>query len=72
MKAFKVNRNQQDYYRVDLPPRLFLDGKRRSVMAKTRREAIEKAEALIAKRKKGLNTDQIPSRRCRSWLDESY
>ena len=58
MKAFKVNRNQQDYYRVDLPPRLFLDGKRRSVMAKTRREAIEKAEALIAKRKKGLNTDR--------------
>jgi hypothetical protein len=32
MKAFKVNRNQQDYYRVDLPPRLLLDGKRRSVM----------------------------------------
>lgn len=30
MKAFKVNRNEQDYYRVDLPPRLFLDGKRRS------------------------------------------
>ncbi len=58
MKAFKVNRNQQDYYRVDLPPRLFLDGKRRSVMAKTRREALEKAEALIAKRKKGLNTDR--------------
>lgn len=58
MKAFKVNRNQQDYYRVDLAPRLFLDGKRRSVMAKTRREAIEKAEALIAKRKKGLNTDR--------------
>jgi integrase len=58
MKAFKVKRNQQDYYRVDLAPRLFLDGKRRSVMAKTRREAIEKAEALIAKRKKGLNTDR--------------
>jgi integrase len=58
MKAFKGNRNQQDYYRVDLPPRLLLDGKRRSVMAKTRREAIEKAEALIAKRKKGLNTDR--------------
>lgn len=58
MKAFRVNRNQQDYYRVDLRPRLFLDGKRRSVMAKTRREAIEKAEALIAKRKKGHNTDR--------------
>ena len=58
MKAFKVNRNQQDYYRVDLPPRLFLDGKRRSVMAKTRREAIEKAEAIVAKRKKGLNTNR--------------
>jgi hypothetical protein len=43
---------------VDLPPRLFLDRKRRSVLAKTRREAIEKAEALIAKRKKGLNTDR--------------
>ena len=32
MKAFKVNRNHQDYYRVDLPPRLFLDGKRHSVV----------------------------------------
>jgi hypothetical protein len=51
MKAFKIHRNQQDYYRVDLPPRLFLDGKRRSVMAKSRREAIEKAEELIAKRR---------------------
>src|SRR5262245_35923013 len=27
-------------------------------MAKTHREAIEKAEAIIAKRKKGLNTDR--------------
>lgn len=27
-------------------------------MAKPRREALEKAEALIAKRKKGLNTDR--------------
>jgi hypothetical protein len=52
-----VNRNQHDYYRVDLPPRLFLDRKR-SVLAKTRREALEKAEALIAKRKKGLDTDR--------------
>ncbi|MBS1858467.1 MAG: hypothetical protein JST11_24065 [Acidobacteria bacterium] len=58
MKAFKVNRNQQDYYRVDLSPRLFLDGKRRSVMATPRREALEKAEALIAKRKSGLNLDR--------------
>jgi hypothetical protein len=58
MKAFKVNRNQQDYYRVDLPPRRFLDGKRRSVMAKTRREALDKAEDLMAKRKRGINTDR--------------
>ena len=40
------------------PPRQFLDGKRRSVMDKARREALEKAEALIAKRKKGFNTDR--------------
>jgi hypothetical protein len=58
MNAFNVNLNQQDYYRVDLPPRFFLDGKRRSVMAKTGRETLEKAEALIAKRNKGLNTDR--------------
>ena len=45
MKGFEVNRNEQDYYRVDLPPRLFLDGKRRSVMAKTGREALEKGRS---------------------------
>ncbi len=58
MKAFKVRRNGQDYFRVDLPKDLFPDGKRRSVMATTRREAIQKAQDLLDKRKKGLKTEE--------------
>jgi Phage integrase, N-terminal SAM-like domain len=58
MRAFKVRRNQQDYFRVDLPTDMFPDGKRRSVMAKTRREAVEKATQLLQQRKKGLNTEE--------------
>ena len=58
MKAFKVRRNDQDYFRVELPMNLFPDGKRRSVMAKTRREALEKADELLQQRKKGLKTEE--------------
>ena len=58
MRAFKVRRNQQAYFRVDLPKASLPDGRHRSVMAKTRREAIEKAEQLLKQRKKGLNTEE--------------
>jgi integrase len=53
VKAFKVRRNGQDYFRVDLPK--FTDGKRHSVMASTRREALDKAQKSIAERKQGLD-----------------
>lgn len=55
MRAFKVTRKGQTYYRIDFPVTLFLDGKRHSVMAATRREAIERAQELIAQRRKGLD-----------------
>jgi hypothetical protein len=58
MKAFKVRRNDQDYFRVELPKGLSPNGKRRSVMAKTRREAIDKAHELLQRRKKGLRTEE--------------
>jgi integrase len=58
MRAFKVRRNDDDYFRVELPKGLFPDGKRRSVMAKTRREAIDKAQELLQQRKKGLKTEE--------------
>ncbi len=58
MKAFKVRRNEQDYFRVDLPKEIFPDGKRRSVMAKTKREVVEKATQLLQQRKKGLKTEE--------------
>ena len=54
MKAFKVRRNDQDYFRVDLPKEFFTDGKRHSVMAATRREALNKAQDLIDQRKRGV------------------
>jgi integrase len=57
MRAFKVRRNNEDYFRVDLPKDLFTDGKRHSVMASTRRDAIEKAQDLIDQRKKGLDAE---------------
>ena len=57
MKAFKTRRNKQDYFRVDLPKALFTDGKRHSVMAATRREALKKAQDLIDQRKKGLDAE---------------
>jgi integrase len=61
MKAFKIRRNNQDYFRVDLPKGLFPDGKRRSVMARTRREAIEKAQEILQQRKRGLKTEEAKS-----------
>jgi integrase len=57
VKAFKVRRNNEDYFRVDLPKDMFTDGKRHSVMASTRREALEKAQELIDQRKKGLDSE---------------
>jgi len=44
VKAFKVQRGGETYFRVDLPKDRFPDGKRRSVVAKTRHEALEKAD----------------------------
>ncbi len=55
MKAFKVQRSGEQYYRVDLPRILFTDGKRHSVMAATRKEALDKAQDMIARRRKGLD-----------------
>jgi hypothetical protein len=57
MRAFKVRRNGQDYFRVDLPKELFTNGKRHSVMAATRRETLEKAQDTIDQRKKGLDAE---------------
>jgi integrase len=54
MKAFKVKRGATQYFRVDLPKDLFRDGKRHSVTAKTRNEAIAKAEKEIENARKGL------------------
>jgi integrase len=61
MRAFKVRRNDDVYFRVDLPKHLFLDGKRRSAMGKTKHEAIERAEKLVEQRRKGLHTDEAKS-----------
>lgn len=58
MRAFKVCRNGHNYFRVELPKDVFADGKRRAVMAKTRREAVDKAQKLVQERKKGLKTEE--------------
>src|SRR6516164_8064123 len=55
MKAFKVKRRGETYYRVDLPLQLSADGKRRSVMGKTRTEAVEKAQAELERHARGLD-----------------
>lgn len=57
MKAFKVKRGQAQYFRVDLPKDLFSDGKRRSVMGKTRTVALAKAEEQIEKARQGLKRE---------------
>ncbi len=51
MKAFRVHRNNEEYFRVDLPKHLFPDGKCRSTMGKTRREALERADQIVQNRK---------------------
>ena len=61
MKAFKSRRNDHVYFRVDLPKDLFPDGKRRSTMGKTRREALDRAEQLVQQRRKGLHTNEAKS-----------
>ena len=55
MKAFKVKRGPETYYRVELPQRLCPDGKRHSVMGKTRAEALKKAEEEMARWERGLD-----------------
>ena len=58
MKAFKAKRGSETYYRIDLPQRLCPDRKRRSVMCKTRSEAVEKAEEELARWERGLRRRQ--------------
>jgi integrase len=57
MRVFKVSRGGETYYRVDLPQRLCPDGKRRSVMAKTRNQAFDKAHEELGRWESGLNLD---------------
>jgi integrase len=57
VRAFKVKRNDEDYFRVDLPKEFFTDGKRHSVVARTRREALDRARDVIDQRKKGLDSE---------------
>ena len=55
MKAFKVKRGGETYYRAELPQRLCPDGKRHSVMGKTRNEALTKAEEELARWERSLD-----------------
>ncbi len=57
MKAFKVKRGRESYYRVDLPQNLCPTGTRRSVMAKTRSEALGKAREEFERWERGLDQD---------------
>jgi integrase len=57
MKAFKVKRGKETYYRVELPQNLCPDGKRHSVMGKSRSEALEKANEEMARWERGLDRD---------------
>ncbi len=61
MKAFKVRRNGDHYFRVELPRDFSPDGKRKSVVASTRHEALEKAQELLDHKKKGLKIDESRS-----------
>lgn len=61
MKAFKVRRNGEHYFRVELPRDFSPDGKRKSVVASTRHEALEKAQELLDQKKKGLKIDESRS-----------
>ena len=57
MKAFKVKRGKETYYRVELPQNLCTDGKRHSVMSKSRNEAVAKANEEMARWERGLDRD---------------
>src|SRR6185437_10660709 len=61
MKVFKVRRNGEDYFRVELLRDFTPSGKRRSVVARSRREALEKAQQLLDQQKKGLKIDESRS-----------
>ena len=61
MKVFKVRRNGEDYFRVELPRDFTPSGKRRSVVARSHREALEKAQQLLDQQKKGLKIDESRS-----------
>ena len=61
MKAFKVRRNGEPYFRVELPRNFSPDGKRKSVVASSRHEALEKAQQLLDQKKKGLKIDESRS-----------
>jgi hypothetical protein len=61
MKAFKVRRNGEHYFRVELPRDFSPDAKRKSVVARTRHEALEKAQELLERKKKGLKIDESRS-----------
>ena len=54
MKAFKIKRGNDTYYRVELPQQLCTDGKRRSVTGKTKAEAVEKAQREMDRHRLGL------------------
>ena len=55
MKAFKVKRGSETYFRVELPQRLSPDGKRHSVMGKSKSDAVQKAEEEMARWERGLD-----------------
>jgi len=57
MKAFKVKRGRETYFRVELPQQLCPDGHRRSVMGKTKTEALEKAKEEMERWERGLDRD---------------
>ena len=54
MKAFKVRRNGEHYFRVELPRDFSPDGKRKSVVASTRHEALEKAQVAMIQSHAGV------------------
>ena len=55
MKAFKIKRGTESYYRVELPQRLCPHGKRHSVMGKTKTDVMAKAEQEVARWERGLD-----------------
>lgn len=55
MKAFKIKRGSESYYRVELLQQLCTDGKRRSVSARTRQEALDRARQELELFERGLD-----------------